>query len=235
VVDAGRPEPSVLRIEVRPGDAYDPDPTSDSPTERVEMQLRHELVRFEQTVWYRFRFRLKAPWPVFANRTVIHQIKQNLESTWETSGGGPCPPANPFFKIEAGGNGTSPAFVVKTRGTANCLDGAATRIVCGPWRLAPERWYAVNVMLHASQRRGRTKLGVWLDGRPCPKFTGALGYLDHGKRDEAGRPIVDTQPRFGIYRDALKSVSQAIEFGDIEFWSVEPKSDPLWAGIRTAD
>jgi hypothetical protein len=199
------------------------------------MQLRHELVRFDQTVWYRFRFRLKAPWPVLVNRTVIHQIKQNLTPSWETGGGGPCPPANPFFKIEAGGDGTAPAFVVKTRGTANCRDGASTRIVCGPWPLAPERWYAVNVMLRASQRIGGTKLETWLDGKPCPVFAGVLGYLDHGKRDDMSRPIADTQPRFGIYRDALKGVNQSIEFADIHFWSADPASSPLWAGLGKPD
>jgi hypothetical protein len=225
---------STLRVEVKPGDAYNPDPTGDYPTERVELQVRREVVRFDEPVWYRFRFRLEPPWPVVVNRTVIHQIKQNIDQAWEQDSGGPCPSANPLFKIEAGGDGREPQFVVKTRGTQNCLDGKVTDIVCGPWRLEPERWYRVNVMMRASQDAGRTRLAVWLDGRPCPAFTGILGYLDHGKRDKAGKPVIDTQPRFGVYRDARVADPQAIDFADIAFWSSEP-GDPEWAALKPAD
>jgi hypothetical protein len=223
-----------LRIEVRPGDAYDPNP-GDIPTERVEIQLKREVVKFEHPVWYSFRFRLTAPWPAVENRTVINQIKQNIAPADDIARGGTCPAANPFFKIETGYRDAvaGPAFVAKTRGTADCRDGKAASLFCGPWALRPDTWSRVNVALRASQRD--SDLRVWLDGRPCPRIGGPLGYLDHGVRNEAGEPIVDTQPRFGIYRDALPGTPQAIEFADIAFWETAPAGDPAWAGMADSD
>jgi hypothetical protein len=221
-----------LRIEVRPGDAYDAGSPGDNPTERVELQVRRELVKFDEPVWYAFRIRLEAPWPGVVNRTVIHQIKQNIEAGAELDRGGPCTPANPFFKIEAGYRAEigGPAFVTKVRGTDDCRDGKAGKPTCGPWPLTPGEWHRVNVALKPSQRDGESDLRVWLDGRACAPFNGRLGYVDHGKRDATGRPIVDTQPRFGIYRDALSATAQAIEFADIAFWRKDPAMDPAWAG-----
>jgi hypothetical protein len=230
----GAADPGAIRIEVHPKDAYNPDPTGAYPTERVEIQVRRELVRFDEPLWYRFRFRLERPWPVKRNRTVIHQVKQDIEPAWQNDvGGGPCPAANPFFKIEAGGDDSQAMFVVKTRGTRNCTDGKVAEIHCGPWPLEPERWYRVNVMLNASQEEQGARLRVWLDGRACPAFTGILGYVDHGQRNKAGKPIATAQPRFGIYRDALIGDPQAIDFADIAFWSSEP-ADPEWAALKPA-
>lgn len=222
----------VLHMELKPGDAYDPNP-GDNPTERVEIQARRELVKFEQPVWYGFRFRLAAPWLGVENRTVIHQIKQNIEPEQEIAHGGTCPSANPFFKIEAGYRAETggPAFVVKTRGTGNCHDGKSAAIACGPWRLEPGKWHSVHVALKASQREGGSDLSVWLDGHACPPVAGLFGYTDHGKRDADGRPIIDAQPRFGLYRDALPNTVQAIDFADIAFWDADPAGHPAWAGI----
>ena len=224
-----------LRIEVRPRDAYDAGDPGDNPTERVEMQIRRELVKFDEPIWYTFRFRLEAPWPELVNRTVIHQIKQNIAEAAALDRGGPCSAANPFFKVEAGYRAEtgSAAFVTKVRGTDNCRDGKAGIEKCGPWPIAVGAWHRVNVALKPSQREGETDLRVWLDGRACAPFTGALGYLDHGVRNAAGQPVVDTQPRFGIYRDAL-GASQAIDFADIAFWKQSPAGDPAWAGIALA-
>lgn len=222
-----------LRIEVRPHDAYDAGNPGDNPTERAEMQIRRDLVKFDQPVWYTFRFRLEAPWPGVVNRTVIHQIKQNIATDAEIERGGPCPAANPFFKIEAGYRAEtgSAAFVMKVRGTDDCRDGKAGIQKCGPWPLTLVEWHRVHVALKPSQHDGETDLRVWLDGRACAPFTGRLGYLDHGWLDANGNPVVDTQPRFGVYRDALPDTSQAIEFADIVFWQKEPANDPAWAGI----
>jgi Polysaccharide lyase len=221
-----------LRIEVRPRDAYDAGDPGDNPTERVEIQVRRDLVKFDEPIWYAFRFRLEAPWPGAENRTVIHQIKQNIAAGAELDRGGPCPAANPFFKIEAGykTEAGGAAFVIKVRGTDNCRDSKAGVPICGPWPLTLGEWHRVHVALKPSQREGETDLRVWLDGRACAPFTGSLGYRDHGKRDAGGHPIVDTQPRFGIYRDAL-SETQAINLADIAFWQKSPDDDPAWAGI----
>lgn len=223
----------VLRVEVRPGDAFDPNPTGLS-TERVEIQPRRELVRFDQPIWYAFRFRLREPWVDVQNCTVIHQIKQSIEPAKETDHGGPCPPANPFFKIEAGYRNkvSSAAFVVKVRGTNNCTDGKSGATICGPWPLKLGEWHRINVALTPSQ--ARSDLRVWLDGRSCEAYRGPLGYLDHGRRSADGKPTIDTQPRFGIYRDTLDAV-QAIDFADIAFWHAEPVGHPAWSVIgRTA-
>lgn len=227
---------SYLRIKAAPNDAYDPNP-GNSPTERVEIQARRELVQFDHPVWYAFRFRLEAPWVQGAveNRTVIHQVKQNIIPEHEVGYGGECPAANPFFKIEAGYSTAvgAPGFVVKVRGTESCHAGA-NRTICGPWPLQVDAWHQVHVALKPTQRDGDSDVRVWLDGRPCPAYRGILGFLDFGKRDAEGKPFVDTQPRFGIYRDVLPGAVQAIDFADLRFWDADPTGDPRWASVLTS-
>src|SRR5260370_276793 len=115
------------------------------------------------------------------------------------------PAANPWFKSEAGYRAEtgSAALVTKVRGTDNCRDGKAGILKCGPWPLSIGAWHRVHVALKPSQHEGETDLRVWLDGRPCPRVTNALGYLDHGVRDAGGKPMVDTQPRFRLSPHAL--------------------------------
>lgn len=235
VADPGTAASRALRIALRPGDAYDPNP-GEVPSERVEIQVRRELVKFDQPLWYSFRFRLGAPWHGTENRTVIHQVKQNIEAKDEIVNGGRCPSANPFFKVEAGYRKETggPAFVVKTRGTDNCQDGKSGATVCGPWPLKPQTWHRVHIVLKPSLRDGGSDLRVWLDGTPCPAQTARLGYQDAGRRDKDGKPFVDAQPRFGIYRDALIDVNQTIDFADVAFWDAAPAGHPDWAGITLA-
>lgn len=59
-----------------------------------------------------------------------------------------------------------------------------------------------------------------------------LGYPRYGTMKD-GKPFIDTQPRFGIYRDALPGVSQTILFDDIAFWSQDPAGHPAWSGVAS--
>ncbi len=78
-------------------------------------------------------------------------------------------------------------------------------------------------------REGDSDLQVWLDGRACLRVNGRLGYADAGRRDKEGRPFIDTQPRFDIYRDALPSTVQAVEFANLVFWHADPAGQLAWA------
>lgn len=228
--DGGR----ALAITVKPGDAYERNPDSAS-TERAEIQLRQELIRFEATSWYSFRFRVGPSWLPRRNRTVIQQIKQNIDARYEKGRGGEeiCDPANPLFKIELDSNGDTPVFRAKTAGTLGCGDSVGQSRFCGDWPVEAERWHRVNVMIRPSQNEGESRLRLWIDGRACPEQRGALGYPRYGVRKE-GRPFIDAQPRFGIYRDALPDLAQTILYDEIAFWTQAPTGHPAWAGIDPA-
>lgn len=227
---AGQDGPA-LAITVKPGDAYDPNPGS-TPTERSEVQMTAELIRFDATSWYSFRFRAESPWAPRRNRTVIQQIKQNIDLRYEKGRGGEeiCDAANPLFKIEIDSDDGKPVFRAKTAGTESCGDSLGQAQLCGDWPVEPDRWHRVNVMIRPSQQAGESRLRLWLDGRACPEFRGVLGYPRYGTMKD-GKPFIDTQPRFGIYRDALPDVSQTILFDDIAFWTQDPAGHPGWDGI----
>lgn len=218
-------EGDALRIAVHPGDTFDPNPGS-NPTERVEIQTRRELVHFEQPIWYRFSFRLNGPWrgadsAAVGNRSVIHQIKQDIDPALKQPAGS-CPSANPLFKIEAVPTQNGASFLVKVRGTTNCHDGGEAVVICGPWPLAENVWHEVRVMLKPSQHDGQSEVRVALNGQACPLYTGMLGYPNEGAHDAKGHPVIDAQPRFGLYRDALANTVQSIAFRDITFWTSPP-------------
>lgn len=231
VCDLSSPSRPTLHITVHPGDAPDQS-VGDAPTERVEIQINKQVIKFDRPTWYHFAFRLDAPWQGHGNRTVIHQVKQNIP-TEETKPLGICQSANPLFKIEAIPSDTGADFVAKVRGTADCNAGAP-EIFCGPWHLTIGDWNDVNVMLKPSLQEGASTLRLSLNGRACNVYTGRLGYLDHGMRDRDGHPFIDAQPRFGIYRDTLPDVMQSIDFADIKFWSTDPSNDPAWAKLTTS-
>ena len=216
----------VLRLSVHPGDAVEKE-SDEKSTERVEIQMRKEVVKFDEPTWYRFRFRLERPWQGIGNRTVIHQVKQNIQARDEKPQGA-CPAANPLFKVEARPSATGADFLVKVRGTSDCNLGES-RIICGPWHLDLDHWNDVKVMIKPSLKEGASQVQVWLNGRGCDPYTGLLGYPDHGVRDDSGRPFIDVQPRFGIYRDALPDNVQSIDFTGIRFWSANPAGDPSWS------
>jgi Polysaccharide lyase len=219
-----------LLVTIRPGDAYEPEPTSTS-TERVEIQVRRELIRFDTTTWYSFMLRVHSPWLPRENRTVIQQIKQSIDKRYEIGRGSEetCTPAHPLFKIEVGSNDSSPVFRAKTTGTTACGPDVGKKLICGDWPLSADTWHRVHVAIRPSQSATGSNLQVWLDGRACPVFRGILGYARYGVQHE-GHPFIDTQPRFGIYRDALE-LSQTIEFDDIAFWDTKPTGHPVWVDI----
>lgn len=221
----------VLAVTVKPGDAYDPSP-GDKPTERAEIQVRRELVRFDTTTWYSFRFRVESPWARGKNRTVIHQIKQNIDERYGKGDGGEeiCDAANPLFKLEVDSDGTTPIFRAKVTGTDSCGADVGKATICGDWPVAADQWHQVNVVIRPSQKTGDSFLQLWLDGQACPTYRGILGYPRYG-RVEDGRPVIDAQPRFGIYRDALPDWSQTILFDDIAFWTTAPDGAAGWTGI----
>lgn len=223
-----------LGVTVRPGDGYDPHPGS-IPTERAEVQLRHEVVRFDAATWYSFSFRIDGDWPSRRNRTVIQQIKQNIDPRYEKGRGGEeiCDAANPLFKIEVDSDGMKPVFRAKVAGTQGCGDSVGQQRFCGDWSVEPGRWHRVNVLIRPSQAEGDSLLRLWLDGRACPVYRGLLGYPRYGVTRQ-GKPVIDTQPRFGIYRDALPGTAQTILFDDILFWNESPAGHPAWAGIDPA-
>ena len=227
---AGQGKPA-LAITVKPGDAYDPNPGS-TPTERSEVQMTAELIRFDATSWYSFRFRVEGPWAPRRNRTVIQQIKQNIDLRYEKGRGGEeiCDAGNPLFKIEVDSDNGKPVFRAKTAGTETCGDSVGQAQLCGDWPVEADRWHRVNVMIRPSQQAGESRLRLWLDGRACPEFRGVLGYPRYGTTKD-GKPFIDTQPRFGIYRDALPDVSQTILFDDIAFWTQDPAGHPAWGEL----
>lgn len=225
--DGNRP---FLRIRIEPRDAYDGD-NAGKPSERVELQARRELVRFGEPVWYHFRVRPLSPWIETDNRTVIHQIKQNIATEHTKAHGGRCDAANPLLKIELRGEHGAALFRVAKAGTPACGDSRGQAVICGPWPVALDRWHDVHVALFASQTEGESDVRVWLDGRACPRFAGMLGYPAEGRRNASGRPVIDAQPRFGIYRDALDR-GQAIDFDQIAFWPANPAGDPAWRLIE---
>lgn len=229
--DGGRNDGRILRIAIEPGDAFDPN-LSSLPTERVEIQIKDELVKFDVTIWHSFLIKVETPWIGRENRTVVHQIKQNIAKRYEIGRGEEerCAAANPLFKIEVGSDGAQPVFRAKATGSESCGDSVGKSTFCGDWPFAADAWHRVHVLIRPSQIDGESRLKVWLDGRACPEYRGLLGYPRFGATRN-GKPFIDTQPRFGIYRDALPDVRQAIQFDDISFWDRPPLGHPIWAGI----
>jgi len=212
-------------LEAEPGGA---------PSERAEIQLKadratgaRELVKFGETLRYRFSFKVPGDWPrdlPIAGRglcrTVIHQIKQNASKDGEDCG------ASPFFKIEARPLGDRVRFFAQLAAGDSCASPpAVTRTQICVTDLPREAWTAVSVRIFPAQdASGRVDL--WLNGAHCGSYRGPMGDPEHGARRN-GVPFVDTQPRFGIYRD-WRAETQTIYFDKIMFWNAEPTGHPDW-------
>jgi hypothetical protein len=207
---------------------------SDAPTERAEIQIKAdrktgagEVVKFGAPVWYRFSFKVDADWPPDEPasgrtpcRTAIQQIKQNAAKDGVDCG------ASPFLKIEARPLGEGVSFFAQvTTGPVCTAPHQVRRIQLCRAELPRESWVTVNVrLLPAQDASGR--LDIWLNGAHCGTYRGAMGDPEYGVRRN-GVPFVDTQPRFGIYRD-WRAETQTIYFDKIMFWDVEPTGHPDW-------
>jgi hypothetical protein len=204
------------------------------PSERAEIQIKAdrktgvgEVVKFGAPVWYRFSFRVGGDWPrdVPASgrspcRTAIQQIKQNAARDGVDCG------ASPFFKIEARPLGTAMRFFAQvTTGPACAAPHEVRRVQLCRAELPRASWATVNVRLLPAQDASG-QVDIWLNGAHCGTYRGAMGDLEYGVRRN-GVPFIDTQPRFGIYRD-WRAETQTIYFDKIMFWDVEPTGHPDW-------
>jgi hypothetical protein len=210
-------------------------PVGFPPTERAEIQIKSEratgagaLVKFGEPVWYRFSFKIAGDWPIDVPaagrtpcRTVIQQIKQ------DSSKDGQSCRAGPFLKIEARPLGERVLFFAQLASGAPCAVPPAVRRtkICVVDDLARETWATVNVRLFPAQdASGRADL--WLNGRHCGSYRGPMGDRTHGERRN-GVPVVNAQPRFGIYRD-WRAETQTIYFDRIMFWNADPAGHADW-------
>jgi len=157
-------------------------------------------------------------------RTAIQQIKQNA-----SKGGVDCG-ASPFFKIEARPSGEVVRFFAQvTSGPACTAPHAVHRIQLCHAELPRESWTTVNVRLFPAQDAGG-RADVWLNGAHCGAYRGPMGDAEYGARRN-GAPFVDTQPRFGIYRD-WRAETQTIYFDKIMFWTPSRRAIPIGASAR---
>jgi len=204
------------------------------PSERAEIQIRSdratgagELVKFGQPVWYRFSFKILGDWPRDVPavgrqlcRTVIHQIKQD-----SFKGGKSCD-ASPFFKIAARPLGARVRFFAQVAAGTPCAQPPmVTRTKFCRRDLPRESWTAVQVRLNpAHDASGR--VDIWLNGALCGTYQGRMADPDYGAGRD-GKPFINAQPRFGIYRD-WRAETQTIFFDKIMFWNADPAGHKDW-------
>jgi Polysaccharide lyase len=214
--------------------AVEAEPDGVVPSERAEIQVRSdratgagELVKFGETVWYRFSFKVAGDWPRDVPvagrqpcRTVIHQIKQD-----SFKDGKSCD-ASPFFKVEARPLGERVRFFTQVAsGTPCARPPMVKRTQICRRDLPRESWNTVQVRLNpAHDASGR--VDMWLNGTFCGTYQGAMADRDYGVRRN-GAPFINAQPRFGIYRD-WRAETQTIYFDKIMFWNADPSGHPDW-------
>jgi len=215
--------------------ALEAEPGGVVPSERAEIQVRSdratgagELVKFGEPAWYRFSFKIPGDWPQDVPaagrqlcRTVIHQIKQD-----SFKGGKSCD-ASPFFKIEARPLGERVRFFAQVAAGTPCAQPPMVRRAKFCRRDLPrERWTTVQVRLNpAHDASGRAD--IWLNGAFCGAYKGPMADPDYGARRD-GKPFINAQPRFGIYRD-WRAETQTIYFDRIMFWNADPAGHPDWS------
>src|SRR5262249_24289340 len=175
------------------------EPNGVAPSERAEIQVKSdrktgagEVVKFGETVWYRFAFKVSNDWPRDVPiagrqpcRTVIHQIKQDAFMKGESCG------ASPFFKVEARPLDDHVRFFAQIAWGDACASPPQVKRkqICVTDDLPRETWTAVNVrLLPAHDATGR--VDVWLGGRACGSYSGPMGDAQHGAQ-RGGVPFIN--------------------------------------------
>jgi len=188
---------SSLKISVQPGDNRMIG-RNGSTTERFELTLRSRQVNFEEETWYAFALRVPATFPRAATRTLIHQFKENVRPipVGLPPGAKHCQKASPVFALYLRAGRELAALVTSS------TDCDHTRHELGARPLLPDRWH--EVVVHARPSHSPSGLiEVWVDGDLLGRYRGFTGYVCHGVG------YIDTQPRFGIYRDAHPAAGPA--------------------------
>jgi hypothetical protein len=191
-----------LRIFMRPGDNRMVGRQGNA-TERFELTLRESMVNFDQEVWYAFAFRVPATFPRADTRTIIHQFKENVRpiDPHAPPGTKACEKASPAFALYLVGGTKLQALVTSSTACDHTRHRVAERA------LVPDRWYEVIVRTRPSHQTSGL-LELYLDGEWIGEYHGIMGYACHGLG------YIDTQPRFGIYRDAHPEVGEATIYYD---------------------
>ena len=70
------------------------------------------------------------------------------------------------------------------------------------------------------------RVDIWLNGTFCGAYQGPMADRKYGVRRN-GAPLINAQPRFGIYRD-WRAETQTIYFDKIMFWNADPSGHPDW-------
>lgn len=191
-----------LRVTVEPGD-NSMEGRQGNRTERFELTLQRPQVVLGGEVWYAFALRVPGNFPTVATRTLIHQFKENVRPVPPNLPAGVkhCAKASPAFALYLERGRT---LVALTTSSTACDH---TRHVVSERKLEPDRWY--EVMVHTRPAHDASGfVDLYLDGELIGGYRGIMGYVCHG----LGR--IDTQPRFGIYRDAHPEVGPATLYYD---------------------
>lgn len=191
-----------LRVTVTPGDNRMIGRQGNS-TERFEFTLQQPQVNFGQEVWYAFAFRVPGNFPPADTRTIIHQFKENVRPLPAVLPAGVkhCEKASPAFALYLKQGRTLVALVTSS------VDCDHTRHPIAERALDPDRWH--EVMVHTRPAHdGSGFLDLYLNGELIGRHRGVMGYVCHGLG------FIDTQPRFGLYRDAHPDAGPATVYYD---------------------
>ena len=90
--------------------------------------------------------------------------------------------------------------------------------------LPRESWTTVQVRLNPAHDASG-QVDIWLNGTFCGTYQGRMADPDYGAGRD-GKPFINAQPRFGIYRD-WRAETQTIYF-DKMFWNTDPAGHPDW-------